>query len=133
RAVEALKEGEARHRERFRLAGHQGGVLSAMFSGDGSRIVSAGADGTVRVWDAKSGKGIGEPLRGHQGLVLSASYSGDGSRIVSAGADGTVRVWDPAWTDPIRLVCRSLRSHQSLVAPAQDVQREARHTCERWG
>jgi len=108
-------------------------VWSAAFSGDGSRIVSAGGDGTVRVWDAKSGKGIGEPLRGHQGGVWSAAFSGDGSRIVSAGEDGTVRLWDPAWTDLIRLVCRSLRDHASLVAPANDVEREARHTCERWG
>ncbi|MEB3317618.1 MAG: AAA family ATPase, partial [Cyanobacteriota bacterium] len=94
RAVEALRDGEARQRERQRLQGHQGVVWSASYSGDGSRIVSAGDDGTLRVWDAKSGKGIGEPLRGHQGGVRSASYSGDGSRIVSAGADGTLRVWD---------------------------------------
>ena len=133
RAVEAMGEGEARHRERNRLRGHQGVVWSAAFSGDGSRIVSAGGDGTVRVWDAKSGKGIGEPLRGHQAEVWSAAFSGDGSRIVSAGEDGTVRLWDPAWTDLIRLVCRSLRDHASLVAPANDVEREARHTCERWG
>jgi hypothetical protein len=52
---------------------------------------------------------------------------------VSAGADGTVRVWDSSWTDPIRLVCGSLRTHESLVSPTNDVQREARHTCQRWG
>jgi WD40 repeat protein len=62
-----------------------------------------------------------------------ATFSEDGSRIVSAGEDGTVRVRDPAWTDTIRLVCRSLRSQQSLTAPSNDVQWEARRTCERWG
>jgi WD40 repeat protein len=98
-----------------------------------TRIVSAGADGTVRVWDAKSGKGIGEPLRGHQGLVPAAAFSVDGSRIVSAGDDGTVRVWDSSWTNPIGLACHSLRDHQSLISPTSDVQREARHTCQRWG
>ena len=115
------------------LRGHQGGVLSAAYSADGSRIVSAGDDGTVRQWEAKSGRAIGEPLRGHQGTVFSAAYSTDGSRIVSAGADGMVRQWDPAWVDPIRLVCSSLRDHRSLAAPGNDVQQEAQRTCKRWG
>jgi hypothetical protein len=115
------------------LRGHQEWVNSASYSADGRRIVSAGMDGTVRVWDAKSGQGIGEPLRGHQGNVSSAAFSVDGSRIVSAGGDGTVRQWEPAWSDPIGLACRSLRIHESLAAPTNDVQREARHTCQRWG
>jgi WD40 repeat protein len=87
----------------------------------------------VRLWEATSGRAIGLPLRGHQGWVWSAAISADGGRIVSAGEDGTVRLWAPALTDPIRLVCRSLREHRSLAAPVNDVQQEAKHTCERWG
>lgn len=38
------------------LRGHGGSVLSAAFSPDGSRIVTASDDKTARTWDAASGK-----------------------------------------------------------------------------
>jgi len=66
----------------------------AVLSSEGSRIVSVSDDGTVRQWEAKSGRAIGEPLQGHEFPVNSAAYSADGSRIVSAGVDGTFRLWD---------------------------------------
>ena len=42
-------------------------VWSAAFSPDGTRIVTASEDETARIWDAASGKAIGEPLKGHDG------------------------------------------------------------------
>jgi WD40 repeat protein len=47
-------------------------VWSAVFSPDGKRIVTASWDKTARLWDAVSGKPIGEPLRGHESVVNSA-------------------------------------------------------------
>ena len=44
-------------------------MTSAAFSPDGKRIVTASSDKTARVWDAESGKPIGEPLKGHDGRV----------------------------------------------------------------
>jgi len=55
-------------------------------------IVSAGEDGTVRLWTL-DGKPAAEPFKGHDGLVWSVAFSADGTRIVSAGGDGTVRLW----------------------------------------
>ena len=43
---------------------------SAAFSPDGKRIVTASADKTARLWDAETGKPIGEPLKGHTDAVM---------------------------------------------------------------
>ncbi|HEY9674743.1 MAG TPA: CHAT domain-containing protein [Waterburya sp.] len=78
--------------QKVQLTGHQGSVNSASFSPDGKLIVTAGTDGTARVWDS-SGKQLVE-LRGHSASVRSANFSPDGKRIVTASFDGTARVWD---------------------------------------
>ena len=66
--------------------------MSAAFSPDGTRIVTASVDKTARVWRAD---GSGEPvvLRGHEERVTSAAFSPDGTRIVTGSYDNTARVW----------------------------------------
>ena len=67
---------------------HEGTVYSAQFSPDGQRVVTASEDKTARVWDAATGKAIGEPMR-HEDAVCSAQFSPDGQRVVTAsGPDG---------------------------------------------
>ena len=69
-------------------------VFSATFSPDGKYIVSASRDKTVRIWDAMTGKQVGEPLVGHTEAVRFATFSPDSKYIVSASWDKTVRIWD---------------------------------------
>ena len=76
------------------LRGHTDDVYSAAFSPDGKRIVSASRDGTIRIWDALTGKQTGDPLEGHTDYVYSAAFSPDGKRIVSTSRDKTIRIWD---------------------------------------
>jgi WD40 repeat protein len=79
-----------------RFQGHNDTVRAVAVSNDGSRIVSGGLDGTVRIWDEVGGMEVGEPRRGHEGGVFSVAISSDGSSIVSGGLDGMVRLWDTA-------------------------------------
>jgi tetratricopeptide (TPR) repeat protein len=72
--------------------------LSAAFSPDGRFVVTASQDSTARVWEAATGKAIGEPLR-HDKQVLSAAFSPDGQRVLTASEDGTTRAWP--WFKPL--------------------------------
>ncbi|MEB3324024.1 MAG: WD40 repeat domain-containing protein, partial [Cyanobacteriota bacterium] len=91
--TQVLLEGEAHRRENTRLRGHRGRVRAVSLSSDGTRIVSGGEDGTVRLWDVQKGRMIGKPLYADDGWIESVSFSGDGSRILSAGHK-SLRIWD---------------------------------------
>jgi WD40 repeat protein len=51
---------------------------------DGTRLVSAGADGTAQLWHA-DGNAESLILSGHESCVWSASFSPDATQVVSAG------------------------------------------------
>jgi WD40 repeat protein/serine/threonine protein kinase len=90
---------------------HPGAVNYAAWSPDGTRVVTASNDTTVRVFHAD---GSGQPLllRGHEDQVYSAAWSPDGTRIVTASSDKTARVFHADGSgQPILL----LRGHTDVV------------------
>jgi WD40 repeat protein len=65
------------------------------FSPDGSFVVAARFDGSLRVWDLPGGHER-HTLAGHSGGVTGCGVSPDGATILSAGLDRTVKAWDVA-------------------------------------
>ncbi|KAG8720878.1 hypothetical protein FRC09_008845 [Ceratobasidium sp. 395] len=74
--------------------GHDCKVKALAYSTDGAYIVSGSKDCTLRIWDVRTGRMVGQPLEGHTASISSVSFSPDGTRVVSSSFDDTVRIWD---------------------------------------
>jgi WD40 repeat protein len=87
---------------RVALHGHTGRVNSIGWSPNGKEVLTAGDDGTVRIWDSGAGAlRLTVPVTGvasGQGSikVVQAEFSPDGSAIMTRQSDGSVRVWSAA-------------------------------------
>jgi WD40 repeat protein len=69
-------------------------IYAVAFSPDGHTLATGGYDKTVRLWDLRTRRQLGKPLRGHRDFVQSVAFSPGGQKLASAGFDNTVRLWD---------------------------------------
>jgi WD40 repeat protein len=90
--------------------GHKGLVNAVAFSPDSQRILTAGDDGIVRVWDAAIGAQLHD-LAGGANRMLCAGYSPDGQRIAGGGFDDNVRIWNAQTFEQVA----QLGGHQEYV------------------
>ncbi len=74
--------------------GHSKAVLGFAWSPDGKEIVSGSDDGTVQMWDTKTGKQLWNYNTGT--YVFAVAWSPDGKEIASGGGDGSVTLLNAA-------------------------------------
>ena len=93
---------------------------TAAFDGGGDRLVSAGDDGTIRIWNAAGGDALVLLYR-HEGIATGADFSGDGRDVVSAGDDG-MRITACevcTTTEDVLRVARTRAQHELSAAERQ--------------
>jgi tetratricopeptide (TPR) repeat protein len=91
-------------------------VAGVAFTPDGSELVTASFDGTLKLWDVEKGK-IVRVFAGHSGRVCAVAITPDGKSIVSGG-DTTVRIWDRASGALVTTIAADARRVTSVaIAP----------------
>ena len=68
-------------------------TYAVAFSRDGEYLVTGSTNGTVQVWDTRTGRQRGK-LGTHTRPVRGLVFSRDGRRLASASGDGVVKLWD---------------------------------------
>ncbi|MDA1017499.1 MAG: WD40 repeat domain-containing protein, partial [Planctomycetota bacterium] len=74
------------------IAGHEGAVTGIAFSPDGTRLLSGGADKSVRLWNVADGKQL-LTCAGMTGAVADVALSADGLNAIAGDALNFVRLW----------------------------------------
>ena len=76
------------------LEGHEDALSHAIFSPDGRRLLTAGSDYTLRLWDAASGSEIAAFVGHRHRVGESMAFSPDGKRLLTRSSDWSARLWE---------------------------------------
>jgi WD40 repeat protein len=74
------------------LEGNTSWICQLIFSADGRRLYSAGADQTIRIWDVQEKRCLAV-LRGSSDEVYGLALSPDGTTLASGSKDGVIAFW----------------------------------------
>lgn len=69
-------------------------ISDLQYTSDGERLIAAGEDGTLIVYDATNNYSILEQINGHNDEINQISISNDDSMLASAGSDNFINIWD---------------------------------------
>jgi len=105
--------------------GHQGFVVSAEYSPDEGKIVTASADGTARIWDVEDGRVIATLAHDPAGLN-AAIFNAKGDRLLTSTDYWALKRTDSAalWNALNWELVARLRHDGNIIAASFDVEGE---------
>ena len=72
--------------------------MAVAFHPKSGHLVTGQQDGTIRVWDARTGRELGT-VGIHKRPMRALAFSRDGSHLASASVDGEIKLWDATRLD----------------------------------
>jgi tricorn protease-like protein len=84
---------------RLTLPANAGPIWSVAISPDGNTIAMGIDDGTVKLWNAKTGEVRGT-VHAHKSPIWAVAFSPDGNVLATGSTDGTVGLWKMPSGDP---------------------------------
>jgi WD40 repeat protein len=95
-ATEALQRAVQTSRVMRTISAYSTGVNAVAMNNAGSRLASASAAGSVKIWDWPLSTAPPLSLPDQPSSVVSLAFSPDGSRLAIGTAAGSVTIWDAA-------------------------------------
>jgi len=89
--------------------GHTDIIWDVKITPDAKFAISAGNDGTIRIWDIKNGDYI-KILESNSGKIFSLNLSFDGKTLIAGGNDKNLQIWNIE-TDE----CKTIRGHNGTI------------------
>lgn len=104
----------------FSITGKQesiSGVTSVAFNDDGTRILSAGVDGTLRLWDVATGRCV-QICKGGKGEQMRAVAASSHLSVAVSASNKGLKLWDVASGRCLRPFCEGLGAVGSVSMSA---------------
>lgn len=98
--------------EKFSFSDHTGSIFGLTLSKDGSTIITASLDTTVRIWNAQNGKPI--KVLPHPKGINTLALSKNRQLILTTSYDGIARIWNP---NTYKLM-QSFHGHKNVINSA---------------
>ena len=97
-------------RDALQSFAHPKPVTAARFSPDDQRVATGDFDGSLRIWNANSGKLL-QQIEAHEVIINDVAFSPDGKRVVTVSDDKSAKVWK---VQSGELVC-DLKGHSDKI------------------